>query len=119
MAEKLSMKHAVPAYLEWWRAYLVLSQGCSQLMLKSMQQVLDASVAAWVYRPSLPGASARLPMLAGAPWMWPMSMAAYGSSRSPLLAGATLVKQRATVEHSPDTQQMMAQVIRLVASPRQ
>ena len=52
------MKHAVPAYLEWWRAYLTLSYGCSQLMLKSMQQVLDASVAAWVYRPA--SAAARL-----------------------------------------------------------
>ena len=113
------MKHAVPAYLEWWRAYLVLSQGCSQLMLKSMQQVLDASMATWVYRPSLPGTKSRLPMLAGAPWMWPMSMAAYGSSRSPLLAGARLVNHQGVADRSPEAQRMMVQVIRLVAAPRQ
>lgn len=114
------MKHAVPAYLEWWRAYLVLSHGCSQLMLKSMQQVLDASMATWVYRPTLPVAKARVPMLAGAPWMWPMSMAAYGSSRSPLLAGAaTLLNHQGVADRSPETQRMMAQVIRLVAVPRQ
>ncbi|MEN9456480.1 MAG: hypothetical protein RL210_1999 [Pseudomonadota bacterium] len=113
------MQHAVPAYLEWWRAYLVLSHGCSQLMLKSMQQVLDASVATLVYRPSLPVMPVRLPALAGTAWVWPMNMAAYHSSRLPLLAGASLLRRRAATENSPEIQRVMAQVIRLVASPRQ
>ena len=92
------MKHGGPAYLEWWRAYLVLSHGCSQLMLKSMQQVLDASVAPLVYRPSLPVMPVRLPALAGTAWVWPMNMAAYHSSRLPLLAGASLLRLPGSVD---------------------
>ena len=108
------MKHAVPAYLEWWRAYLALSHGCSQLMLKSMQQMLDASMAAWVYRPSMQ--AARLPMMMGNAWMWPVNIAAYSSLPSLRLVDA---KSGAVANNSPEMQQVMAQVIRLVASPRQ
>lgn len=111
------MKHAVPAYLEWWRAYLALSQGCSQLMLKSMQQMLDAGMAAWIYRPSMQ--QARLPMAAGGVWMWPMTLAAYNAPRAMNLANATSAGRERRSDNAPEMQQVMAQVIRLVAAPRQ
>ena len=116
------MKHAVPAYLEWWRAYLTLSCGCSQLMLKSMQQVLDASVAAWVYRPA--SASARLspvlpmPTMVAPAWGWSAALLPQlpHNWAKPMIA-AGIRTQSAAVDR-PELDQVMAQVIRLVANPR-
>lgn len=116
------MKHAVPAYLEWWRAYLTLSYGCSQVILKSMQQVLDASVAAWVYRPV--SVSARLspvlpmPTMAPAAWGWSATLLPQLSRNwvKPMIE-AGIRKHSASVDR-PELDQVMAQVIRLVAAPR-
>lgn len=116
------MKHAVPAYLEWWRAYLTLSYGCSQLMLKSMQQVLDASVAAWVYRPASPSArlSPVLPMPTMVPpaWGWsaPLLPQLLRNWAKPMMAAG--FRMQPAPADRPELDQVMAQVIRLVATPR-
>lgn len=108
------MKHAVPVYLEWWRAYLTLSYGCSQLMLKSMQQVLDAGVAAWVYRPVFFSPSMSLPAMAPTHWIWSAAML----PASPWRGGIPRLCMQPNAVDKPELNQVMAQVIRLVATPR-